>query len=132
MIKLVVTDEPIIARSASLFWWKRIYVGKLYWMLAYSLQNAAIHHERAHCDKHHMEWRILFLLMPWWFTWLCERQELAADSYAASCGYKDAMRYLLAYHSNPIKGRYHPDLDTRLDNLARYSLNTNPAQLGVT
>ena len=127
MIKIVRTSEPIIARSASLFWWKRIYFGSKFGRLTIDEKEAVIAHELGHCHGHHMEQRILMLLFPWGFKWLCHRQEFQADRYAADYGHGVVLAKLISRVDSI--GRLHPPVAQRLASLERHTLRANPAPL---
>jgi Zn-dependent protease with chaperone function len=134
VIKIVKTLEPIVARSASLFWWKRIYVGLGFDDLHPSTQAAVLAHEEGHCNMHHMEQRIVALL--WWpaFKWLCYRQEFSADRYAAKFGHTAALFMFLKLNSVG-EGPYHPSSAIRRlrllhnNHYARHPSSANPAPL---
>lgn len=100
MIPIVRTKSQRIAWSASFFWFKRVYVGLPFHDLPMLVRTAILHHERAHCDGHHTEQRILALLFPPMLRWLCHRQEYAADCAAVSAGYGKEMSWLLRHSTD--------------------------------
>jgi hypothetical protein len=114
-MKIVRTKESIVARSASFFWWKRVYVGAWFWLLAPETRAAVLAHESYHCHQHHTEWRILALLFPFIIPRLCRRQELEADAFAASFGHGPALYEFLKPGIGG--GLFHPSNDVRRDAL---------------
>ena len=96
---VVTTREPIIARSVSFFWYRRVYIGTKFARLPKGQQTAVILHERGHIEKHHTEARLLSVLFPFkpFIRWLCHRQEYAADRYVLEHGFgRELVDFLVA------------------------------------
>ena len=92
MIRVRNSSGRFIARSFSLGPYKRVTFGQLFEVLGKDEQLAVLYHEMAHCEMHHTEWRILFLLLlPFLLGRLCRNQELQADQFAAECGHAAGM-----------------------------------------
>ena len=106
MIKFIYKKNDSIARSFSFGPIKRVFIGDRFFKLTEGQMNAVLYHEIAHCEKHHTEWRILFLFLPFMFKWICEKQELAADRFVAECGFAKPLIELLA--SDYDGGSFHP------------------------
>jgi Peptidase family M48 len=104
--KIIETNEYITARSLSLLWFKRIYVGYRYLHLNPAMRLAVLAHEEGHLRGHHTEWRILALLVPGLPLWLAKQQEYWADAYACRAGHGLALYWLLADESDG--GHFHP------------------------
>lgn len=129
MIKFVRTSEPIVARSISLFWWKRIYLGSFFDCLTPPEQFAVIGHEEGHCAHHHTEMRILCLLLaPFLFFELCRRQEFSADRYSAQHGHSRFLCQVL--ESDYDGGLLHPSHAARREALSKY--HDHPRLVPVT
>lgn len=91
------THEPILARAFSFGWYKRVEVGSKFFKLSYGGQLAVLNHEQGHLVGHHTELRMLCLLLaPFALKWLCHKQEMAADRYAAERGFSRDLIKLLA------------------------------------
>jgi len=107
MIKIVNTSRNEIARSFSFGPIKRIMLGVRFQKLTERQQQAVLHHEMAHCEKHHTEWRLFFLIFaPFMFKWICEKQELAADQFAGEHGFAEPLIEILANEFDG--GNFHP------------------------
>ena len=128
-MKVIWTDENIVAQAVSIGFWKRIYIGKKFHKLTLAQQGAVMAHESYHANNHHTEIRFLyFLFCPWAMKPLCHSQEFEADKFAAECGHRDEMISCL---SNSDKESYtHPSGKERIARLTRVapvmSLSTNP------
>lgn len=97
-MKVIHTNENMIARSLSFLWWKRIYVGTKYWNLLRSQKEAVLAHEEGHCKFHHTELRLLTLLFcPVLIKPVCHKTEFAADRYAASKGLAKPLSQVLSF-----------------------------------
>ena len=87
-MRILETSEPMIARSFSFGWYKRVYVGTEFHKLDALRQAAVLAHEQGHLEGHHSELRMLcFLFAPFFFFRLCRHQEYQADLYAMKKGY---------------------------------------------
>jgi Zn-dependent protease with chaperone function len=128
MITLVKTKHPGYARSISFFWWKWILLGTDFASLPPDEQLATLAHEEGHCELHHTEYRLLFLLVPiFWimFFEFCKEHEFEADEYSAARGNKQALLKLLA--NDWDGGLMHPSNATRRARLEQYEyLRTAP------
>jgi len=102
-LKIIETDRDEVARSISLFWFKRIYVGTRFKKLTVAERMAVIAHETGHCEGHHTEWRILLLPIVFW---LAKQQEFWADAYAVRKGHGEALYRHLG--RNDGGGLFHP------------------------
>ena len=95
-MKLIRTDEPIIARAFSFLWMHRVYVGRRFFELPPNEQVAALMHEEGHCVHRHTEQRVTCLLfLPFLLSWLCRRQEFEADRYSSQRGHSIALLQIL-------------------------------------
>ena len=113
------SNEDFIASSYGIFFWKRIKVGKRFHSLPFNMKKAVIAHELGHCEKFHIELRILcFIFFFPALLWLCRRQELEADAFAAKLGYAPELRELLKDEWDG-KGS-HPSHRTRRQHLEKY------------
>ena len=101
--KVILTTEPIIARSFSFGWFKRVYVGTKFPAFSPRLKTAILLHEFAHCNGHHTEFRMLLWPIG---LWLAKWQEYQADAYVARCGFGPEL-YCLLYPESP-GGLFHP------------------------
>jgi hypothetical protein len=111
-MKMIQTTEPIVARSFSFFWFKRVYTGARFESLPYRTKVAILLHEFAHCNSHHTEWRVLLWPLA---LWLPKRQELWADAFVASQGYAQELHdFLIGEHDG---GLFHPSNWQRRQNL---------------
>lgn len=118
-MKIVTTTEPIIARSISFLWFKRIYIGIGYWNLLKSQKEAVLAHEEAHCKFHHTELRLLtVLLCPFLVKWVCHKTEFAADRFAASRGYAKPLIQVLGFGKRD--SWFYPSPDSRVKALEQY------------
>ena len=77
-------------------------------------------HEVGHCKMLHLEKRILRVFTSFFRPKLivayCQAQELAADQFAAGCGY--GMDLVNAFaRLKPNKGTWHPSLELRISRL---------------
>lgn len=115
-MKVVRTSEPIIARSASFLWWKRIYIGEKFDRLSTDEKYSVIAHELAHCEGHHTEIRMLFMFIPFLFSWICRQQEYSADKYAKDRGYGASLARVISRNAN--NGPYYPSTESRCARLA--------------
>lgn len=127
MISVVRTTEPMIARSASILWWSRVYLGSKFGDLTAAEQDATVAHECGHCALHHMELRTLALIFtPWRFKKVCRNQEFKADAFASRMGHGVALAKLISRIGSD--GPYHPSANERIIRLARRTLHANPAR----
>lgn len=124
MIKVIETDERLVAYGGSFFWWKRIWTGRAYRRLTLRQQWAVMAHELGHVNGRHTEMRILcMLLCPFLFFWLCRQQEFWADAYAAKQGYKADLLSLLEKEYDG--GRFQPSHAERRENLKKYEYKSD-------
>ena len=127
-MRIVRTDLPIIACAISFGFWHRILIGRQFDSFPSDQRAAIIAHEEGHIAGAHTEQRILMLLfLPMFFTWLCRRQEFAADRYAADCGHVEGLSRLLA--SDGDGGILHPSHYARREAL---KLHEHPRVAPVT
>lgn len=74
---------------------KRIVVGRAWYGLTGEERVAVLFHEAGHCKAFHLELRILMLplllIAPPLAAWICRRQELACDRFAARAGFGDEL-----------------------------------------
>ena len=97
MILFYKTTNNIYAYAFSCLWYKRVTLGKKIEELTDVERAAAIFHEVGHVEQHHTEWRVICLLFaPFLLKWLCRKQELDADRYAAQYGHAQGLLSLLA------------------------------------
>ena len=158
MIEFVRTDGQFIARSGSFGPWKWVWSGRLFQDLTEDQKKAIVLHETYHCDHHHTEVRLALLLFPFVFMtvcwielgfvyafvaaivsallmthvafWVCDRQEFAADAYAAKMGYGQPMLNLLSRYDDEGDALFHPTSIDRIDRLSNFALppsRANPA-----
>lgn len=119
MTSIRLTDEPILARAVSFLWWKRVYIGSRFIKLPRDQKEAILSHERGHCDLHHTEVRLFVaLFLPFLFPYICRKQELAADRYAARSGHAKALAKLLS--SDYDGGFLQPSHSERRAQLKKY------------
>ena len=119
MLKFVSTDAEYIARSASFFWWKRVYTGKPFVGLTDDQKRAVLAHETYHVMAHHTEMRIVALFCPFVIPWLCKKQEFDADECAAWAGYRAELIEMLE-KSVINDGPYHPTNFERIQRLKNF------------
>lgn len=113
---LTQTHGQYVARAVSAFGWKRVRVGRGFEKLSHIHRVGVLAHEMGHCHYHHTEIRILLLLIPfmWLFLpWVCRRQELQADRYAAKTGFGPELYDFLLQHGGD-GGLLHPSGSDRL------------------
>jgi len=119
MLTLVQTDHPGHARAISFGRLKQVWLGRGFAALPEDQQAAVLAHEAGHCHHHHLEARWLCLIFtPLLYPWLCRRQELEADRYAASLGHGQALSRFLA--SECAGGWFHPSHAERREVLERH------------
>lgn len=128
-IKVALLNEPIIARSFSFLWIKRIYLGSKWLALPTTVKSAVLEHERAHCDGHHSEMRMLALLVPVIIPWLCRWQELRADARAVEAGFGSEMLWLLRDESSG--GPFHPTNLLRREKVVHNKLFDQPTSRAI-
>ena len=118
-MKIKYTDENFVAASSGIFFWKRIEIGKRFYSLPDHIKKAVIAHELGHCVKFHIEIRIIcFIFCFPALLWLCRKQELEADRFAAECGFAEE---LIEYFKNEWKGGgTHPSNSERRHQLEKY------------
>ena len=120
--QILMTDEPIVARSLSVFWFKRVYLGRKFHDLSPGTKGAVLAHEFGHCAGHHTEWRALLWPIG---LWLAKQQEFWADAYACKMGYGPELYLHLSDDSKPA-GRYHPTNCHRRQKLVHNKLFASP------
>ena len=125
MVRTLRVDEPLVARSVSFFWYKRIYLGNKWDRLPTEQRDAVIAHELGHCLKHHTEWRALALFFPFFIPSLCRHQEFEADAYACEQGHGPALHKLLGYEA--MRGPYHPTNFERRQKLVHNKFFARPS-----
>lgn len=118
---VIVTTEPIIARSFSFGWFKRVYVGANFHAYPTRIKIAILLHEFAHCNGHHTEWRMLLWPIG---VWLAKWQEYRADAYVARCGYGPELYCLL--HRDTPGGAFHPSNCQRRQKLVHNKFFARP------
>ena len=118
---VIVTTEPIIARSFSFGWFKRVYVGAKFHAYPPRIKAAILLHEFAHCNGHHTEWRMLLWPIG---LWLAKWQEYRADAYVARCGYGPELYCLL--HRDTPGGAFHPSNCQRRQKLVHNKFFARP------
>lgn len=97
MIPVVKSNEPIIARAMSFFWWREIVLGARFDGLNPQQQAAVLAHESAHIESFHTEQRLACLLLSiFLLPMLACRQELEADRIAAERGHAEGLLSLLS------------------------------------
>jgi len=119
MIKVFATKGDFIAVSSGVLFWKKIEIGDRFLSLPEDMQKAALAHEIGHCKKWHIEQRILCLLFCFPLVlWLCRKQELEADKFAAEAGHAKA---LLKFFQDEFDGEgTHPSHQLRRQHLEQY------------
>lgn len=119
MVDVVHTHGAWYAKAVSLGPLAQILLGQKFWKLPEDQREALLSHERGHIAGHHLEKRLMCLLLaPFLYTWLCRRQELAADRYAAERGHAKALLTFLAVDHD--EGWVHPSHTTRRKAIEQY------------
>jgi len=116
-MKIVKSKRSFVARSFSLLWFKRIYVGVRFNNLPADQALAVLAHEEGHCELHHTEKRILALLFPFMLKNMCHKHELEADNYAGVRGHAES---LIRFIRRCNQGPYHPSNNIRIKALKKF------------
>lgn len=113
-------NMKFISESRGLWPFKKIVVGPLLRSFPEREQQAILLHEVGHCKMFHLEKRILRIFTAFFRPKLiiayCQAQELAADQFAAGCGYALDLAHAFS-RLKPVPDRWHPPRDTRISRL---------------
>jgi hypothetical protein len=111
----------VIAEARGFWPFKHIAVGARFFDLSWSEQQAVLLHELKHIKAWHMEIRALCVPLCWTeaVRFMCQRQEYAADEFAASQGFGQGMAIFLMRCGKPPT-RYYPDPQLRIAALRLY------------
>lgn len=120
-VEIIKRESKHLAYVTGILWWKKLYIHTKFTKLSKEMQCAVIAHELGHIKHFHTEQRILCILfLPFLYVKLCRWQEFQADSFAASLGFADPLRYLLCSLKD-VGGLVHPTHRERVKNLEKYA-----------
>lgn len=118
-IRVIHVDDDTLAYSFSLWWVKRITVGRRFRSLPKRHQEAVLLHEISHCERQDTLRRLFALMFtPWRLHKVCCETELIADTFAAMCGYAPELIEILKHEFDG--GKLQPSHAIRRERLAAY------------